>query len=200
MIRVPHARAKRPFGLRGVSSCLVASLALVAAGCVGASDPRARASASGVSSLGAIAPDFTASDVDGKTFRLSDHLGHDVVLLDFWSTICEPCKAEFPHLRALYDDNKSKGLLVVGVAMDGPETVSDVHAFVRRFEIDFPVVTDQDSRIASLYDPKKSMPLSVLIARDGHISVVREGYNPGEEKLVAADVAKELAASAERAQ
>jgi peroxiredoxin len=169
-----------------------ATLAPLGAGCGGATDARAPASAS--SSAGTIAPDFTASDIEGKTFRLSDHLGKDVVLLDFWATICEPCKAELPHLRALYEGNKSKGLLVVGIAMDGPETVADVPAFVRRYELDFPVVTDPDSRIASLYDPKKSMPLSVLIGRTGRVAVVREGYNPGEETLVAADVAKELTA------
>jgi peroxiredoxin len=167
----------------------------LAPGCGGAT-PDAQTPAQSASSTGTNAPDFTASDVDGKTFHLSDHLGKSVVLLDFWSTFCEPCKAEFPHLRALYDDKKSKGFLVVGVAMDGPETIADVHAFVKRFELDFPVVTDDDSRIASLYDPKKSMPLSVLIGRSGKIAVVREGYNPGEEKLVAADVEKELAAPA----
>lgn len=171
------------------------ALTLVASGCGGGGGATAAvAPVSSPSSRGTVAPDFTASDVDGKTFRLSDHLGKDVVLLDFWSTFCEPCKAEFPHLRALYDENRGKGLLVVGVAMDGPETLADVHAFVRRFEADFPVVTDEDSRIASLYDPKKSMPLSVLIGRDGRIVVVREGYTPGEEKLLAADVAKELSA------
>src|SRR5271168_972943 len=106
-------------------------------------------------SAGTVAPDFTAAGVDGKTFRLSDHLGKDVILLDFWSTYCEPCKAEFPHLRSLYDDGRAKGLLVIGVAMDGPETVADVPAFVKRMEVDFPVVVDDDSRIASLYNPKK---------------------------------------------
>jgi peroxiredoxin len=161
-------------------------------GCAGTA-PGPQTAAHSSSPSGTVAPDFTASDVEGKTFHLSDHLGKDVVLLDFWSTFCEPCKAEFPHLRALYDEKKSKGLLVVAVAMDGPETIADVHAFVKRFELDFPVVTDDDSRIASLYDPKKSMPLSVLIGRSGKIVVVREGYNPGEEKLVAADVEKELA-------
>jgi hypothetical protein len=59
-------------------------------------------------------------------------------------------------------------------------------------DIDFPVVVDDDSRIASLYNPKKSMPLSVLIEKSGRIAVVREGYNPGDEKLVAADVTKAL--------
>jgi peroxiredoxin len=139
-----------------------------------------------------VAPDFTARDIEGKTFRLSDHLGKEVVLLDFWSTFCEPCKAEFPHLRAMYDRDKDKGLLVVGVSMDGPESIAEVPAFVRRYGIDFPIVLDDDSRIASLYDPKKSMPLSVLIARDGRIAVVREGYNPGDEKLVATDLARAL--------
>jgi peroxiredoxin len=138
------------------------------------------------------APDFTGRDLDGRTFRLSDHLGKGVLLLDFWATYCEPCKAEFPHLRTLFERNRSRGLLVVAVAMDGPETTADVPAFARRFGLDFPVVADEDSRIASLYNPKKSMPFSVLIDRAGRIVRVREGYNPGDEKLVAADVASAL--------
>ncbi|HEY2514014.1 MAG TPA: TlpA family protein disulfide reductase, partial [Polyangiaceae bacterium] len=59
-----------------------------------------------------------------------------------------------------------------------------------------PVVTDEDSRIASLYNPKKSMPLSVLIDKAGRIVTVREGYAPGDETLVVADVDKALAAAA----
>lgn len=168
------------------------------AGCGSSSGSPAESAASsgGASAAGTAAPDFTGRDVDGNTFRLSDHLGKDVVLLDFWSTFCEPCKAEFPHLRAMYDGEHTKGLLVVGIAMDGPETVADVPAFVHRFDIDFPVVTDEDSRIASLYNPKKSMPLSVLIDKAGRIVAVREGYNPGDEKLVAADVDKALGGAA----
>jgi peroxiredoxin len=169
----------------------VASIFLAACGADAGTGAGAQAP-SGASGTGTQAPDFTARDVDGNTVRLSDHLGKHVVLLDFWATFCEPCKAEFPHLRAMYAEHKSRGLLVVGVAMDGPESVADVPSFVKRYRVDFPVVLDDDSRIASLYDPKKSMPLSVLIGRDGRISVVREGYNPGDEKLVDADVAKAL--------
>jgi len=172
------------------SSLLMAAVALCAACGGGAQAGSGSATAGGPT--GTVAPDFTARDVDGQTFRLSDHLGKEVVLLDFWSTFCEPCKAEFPHLGAMYQKDKARGLLVVGVSMDGPESVADVPAFVKRYGISFPVVIDDDSRIASLYDPKKSMPLSVLVARSGRIIVVREGYNPGDEKLVAADVAKAL--------
>ena len=172
----------------------VALLAIAASLCACGSSSTSAPATEGApaTAAGTLAPDFTGRDVAGKTFRLSDHLGKDVVLLDFWSTYCEPCKAEFPHLRAMYDGQRARGLLVVGIAMDGPETVADVPSFVKRFELDFPVVTDEDSRIASLFNPKKSMPLSVLISRSGRVAVVREGYNPGEEKLLAADVAKEL--------
>jgi peroxiredoxin len=155
-------------------------------------EPEAARGPAQSASTGTVAPDFTAAGVDGKTFRLSDHLGKSVVLLDFWSTFCEPCKAEFPHLRAIYDSEKSKGFLIVGVAMDGPESVAEVPAFVKRYGINFPVVVDDDSRIASLYNPRKVMPLSVLIDRTGTIAVVREGYNPGDETYVQADVAKVL--------
>lgn len=150
-------------------------------------------------SAGTLAQDFTGRDVQGKTFRLSDHLGKQVILLDFWATFCEPCKAEFGHLQDLVARDASKGLLVVGVSMDGPETSADVPAFVKRFGLTFPIVLDDDSRIASVYDPKKSMPLSVLIDRGGRVIAVREGYNPGDEKLVDADVEGALGPKAEGA-
>jgi peroxiredoxin len=180
--------------LRAFAAAAAVAASALALGCTGTGGGPASSSSAngGTAAAGTMAPDFSGRDVSGNTFRLSDHLGKDVVLLDFMATFCEPCKAELPHLRSMYDQNKARGLLVVGVAMDGPETVADVSAFVRRFELDFPVVLDEDSRIASLYNPKKSMPLSVLIDRSGHVTVVREGYNPGDEKLVAADVSKAL--------
>jgi peroxiredoxin len=138
------------------------------------------------------APDFSASELGGKLFHLRDHIGKEVIVLDFWATYCEPCKSEFPHLRSLYQKDRDRGLLVVGVSMDGPETSADVSAFVRRFELDFPIVLDEDSRIARLYNPKKSMPLSVIVDRTGRIAIVREGFSPGDEKLIALDVERVL--------
>jgi peroxiredoxin len=143
-------------------------------------------------SAGSAASDFTARDIEGKTVKLSSHLGKEVVLLAFCATWCEPCVAEFPHLRKLYEANKAKGFVILAVAMDGPETVANVPAFARRNQVNFPMLTDEDSRIASLYNPKKSAPLSVLIDRSGKIAAIREGYNPGDEEFVAQDVAKAL--------
>jgi len=141
---------------------------------------------------GASASDFTARDIEGKTVKLSTHLGKEVVLLNFCATWCEPCVAEFPHMRRMYEANKAKGFIILAIAMDGPETVANVPAFARRNQLNFPMLTDEDSRIASLYNPKKSAPLSVLIDKSGKIVSIREGYNPGDEEFLAKDVAKTL--------
>jgi len=149
-------------------------------------------SSSGSSPTGATASDFTARDVDGKTVKLSAYLGKNPIVLDFWATWCQPCVQEFPHLIKLYDANKGKGLVVLGIAMDGPESVANVAPFARRQQLTFPVLLDDDSHVAAIYNPKKSAPLTVLIDRKGRITKIREGYNPGDEDFLAQDVAKIL--------
>jgi peroxiredoxin len=170
----------------------VALLACVAACAEGGAAGTAGVQSAGVGGNQSVASDFAARDIDGKTLRLSDYLGKQAILLDFWSTFCEPCLAEMPHLRKIYDAQKDKGFVVIAVSMDGPETVADVPSFAKRNGMIFPVVLDEDSHVVQIYNPKKTAPLSVLIDKKGNIFRVREGYNPGDEKLVEADVAKVL--------
>lgn len=175
-------------------SVTVVSLAcsLAVAACGGAQGAGVTNAGEGQRGTGATASDFTARDIEGKTVRLSDYLGKQVILLNFWQTWCEPCVAEFPHLRRMYDENKDRGLVVFGVAMDGPETIANVPAFAKRNQLNFRVLLDEDSHVAAIYNPKKSAPLSVLIDKTGKIAVIREGYNPGDEEYLAQEVAKVL--------
>jgi peroxiredoxin len=174
----------------GLLSLALVSLATGLASCAGATG--SASTSGGFAGNQTLASDFSARDVDGKTLRLSDYLGKQAVLLDFWSTYCEPCLAEMPHLRKIYDEQKAKGFVVIAVSMDGPETVADVPSFAKRNGMIFPVVLDEDSHVAQIYNPKKAAPLSVLIDKTGKVYRVREGYNPGDEKLVEADVLKVL--------
>lgn len=177
-------------------SAALGALALAAViGCGGAGGP-GTGPASPSATQTTSAQDFTGRDIDGKTVRLSDYLGKKVVLLDFWSTYCEPCKAEMPHLRRIYDAHKDKGFVVLAISMDGPETVAEVPSFAKRNGMTFPVVLDEDSSIASIYNPKKSAPLSVLISKSGQLSRVHEGYNSGDEVTLEKHVRELLDASA----
>lgn len=134
------------------------------------------------------AQDVSSKDLTGRSVRLSDYLGKRVVLMNFWATFCEPCKAEFPHLQRLYAEKKDAGFSIVGVAVDGPDTVSDVPAFVQRNGLSFPIWLDEDSSVRAIYNPKSDAPVSVLIDRKGNVRHIRVGYNPGDEVALEAEV------------
>lgn len=64
------------------------------------------------------AVDFDMYTVDGKKVMLSDLKGR-AVYIDCWATWCGPCKAETPHMKALYEHYKDDSrLLLVSISMD----------------------------------------------------------------------------------
>lgn len=138
---------------------------------------------------GGQASDFTLHDTEGRNVALSDFLGNKVVLLDFWATWCVPCEAELPHLERLFETYKDQGFVVLGIAMDGPETLAQVAPFARRYNLSFPVLLDEETKVVGVYNPKRTAPLSVLIDRKGQIARVRSGFSSGDEKLIEEDVA-----------
>lgn len=141
-------------------------------------------------------PDFELSTVDGRSERLSEHLGKEVVLLDFWATFCEPCLAGMPHLDALYRKHRAEGFVVLGIAIDGPDSVAQVKTAASKLGISFPILLDQETRVVALYNPKTSAPYSVLIGRDGRILKKQEGYTTGNAATVEHDIEAALALKA----
>lgn len=146
----------------------------------------------GGKSAGGSAPDFTLPALDGSTVHLSDYKGK-VVLIDFWSTTCDPCLAEMPHLVDLYKANKDKGLVVLAVSLDGPESRAQVASIVHDKEMIFPVLLDEETTVVAQYNPKREMPFSVVVGKDGSIAWKRAGYQPGSEQQIATAVESALA-------
>lgn len=67
-----------------------------------------------------MAPDFSLTDINGKTFTLSSLRGK-VVVIDFWGSWCGWCIKGIPEMKRYYDRYKSK-LEIVGVdCNDTPE-------------------------------------------------------------------------------
>ena len=84
-------------------------------------------------SVGNPAPDFSVTDLDGKTFKLSDYHGK-YVLLDFWATWCGPCVGETPNMKATFDAyGKDPRFAMISLSLD--KEASAPKRFVRSHDI-----------------------------------------------------------------
>ncbi len=63
------------------------------------------------------APDFILRDVEGNNFQLSE-LGHEYVLVLFWSSTCEGCRELLPQLHDWYLSENDYDLEVVAISID----------------------------------------------------------------------------------
>jgi len=143
--------------------------------------------------VGSDAPPFVLKDLEGKEFDLSEYLGKQVVLLDFWSIYCSTCVEEIPHLLSLYEKYAEKGLVVIGVNMDA-YGLPRVKKFIRGFEykITYPVVIDTLKRDVSRSYQVNLLPTTVLIDKTGKIKLKRVGFKKGDEKELFATVGRLL--------
>jgi len=111
------------------------------------------------------APDFTLSNLNGKTVSLSDFRGQ-VVLLHFWATWCVPCRHEMPLLHAL-DRQHIPGLHVLCINVDRNNKTA-VQSFVNEVTPHFQTLLDPAGAVRNRY-AVRGLPTTYLIDSDGKI-------------------------------
>jgi len=124
------------------------------------------------------APQFKLRDINGRTVRLSDYRGK-VVLINFWATWCPPCRAEMPDLVQLQRDYAKQGLQIIGITYP-PETKTRVRRFARSLKVNYPIILGT-REIKARYSSEETLPLTVVINRNGAISDIISGILLPEE-------------------
>jgi peroxiredoxin len=116
-------------------------------------------------------PALELEDMTGQTHRLADYRGK-VVLVNFWATWCEPCRAEMPSIDGLRSalDGKPFQVLAVNLA----EPVSRIEKFMGMMPLHFPLLRDRDGAVAKAWRARL-LPASFLIGRDGRVRYVAYG-------------------------
>ena len=142
--------------------------------------------------FGQPAPDFSATDLDGRPISLQQYRGK-VVLLDFWAVWNGFSIGEVLRVKKIYNTYKDQGFEVIGVSLDTDET--KLRIYLKGNDIPWRQIysgLERQSPLAQRYDVR-SVPTRWLIDRDGkliaheaqHKLISHRGREADLEELIA---------------
>ena len=131
-------------------------------------------------------PGIVKPDIEGKpapALKGAPPTKGKVVLLDFWTSWCGPCRKELPVLEKLHKEFRAKGLVVLG--MNVGEDMETMSKYVATAGLTYPSiqVTAEDDLLKSL--SVNAFPTLILIDREGKVALYEVGAK-GEPALRAA--------------
>ena len=94
-------------------------------------------------------PDFSIPATGEATFRLSDHLGHPVVLYFYPKDNTPGCTTEGEQFRALHKQFAKLGAVVAGVSRD---SIKSHEGFKEKMAFPFPLLSDADEKLCTQFD------------------------------------------------
>ena len=124
------------------------------------------------------APNFALQTLDGEPFSLSEAKGHPVVV-NFWSTWCQPCKIEHPVLMSAAEAYGPNGVHFVAVLYQ--DEASKARAFLNRSGSHWPTLEDPGGRTAIAYGVA-GVPETFFIDRKG--TIVRKVSGPVSQEIM----------------
>ena len=118
----------------------------------------------------------TFAVANNRAAKLSDYKGK-VVVLDFYATWCEPCRAETPRLVQLQKDYGASGLQVIGLNVGGADDRDQVPAFAKEFGIEYPLGFPDDNLVDHYLTDNQDIPQAFVFDRKGDLVKRFIGYS-----------------------
>ena len=113
------------------------------------------------------APDFTLQDTKGVTHTLSAYRGQ-VVIVNFWSVYCAPCRKEMPHMQRAWETLRHQGYRLL--AVNWADSEDAIGKFVDSLPpMDFPLLVGGDKAMMQQWGVG-GLPTTFILNRDGHVT------------------------------
>ncbi len=147
----------------GRFSLSVGILAVVFVGSVSAADDR---TGSGVSQVdfAKVMSDIELSDCYGKPIALEHFADRSIVVLAFLGTECPLAKLYGPRLEELQRSYAERGVVVLGVSSNTQDSLTELTAYMARYQIGFPLLKDVGHRLADAVGATRTPEVFVLDA------------------------------------
>jgi thiol-disulfide isomerase/thioredoxin len=105
-------------------------------------------------------------DIDGRPQALEQWRGK-VLVVNFWATWCAPCREEIPAFMKVQDKWSTRGLQVVGIAIDDADKV---RPYIAELKINYPILVgglDGIELARQAGDRLGGLPFTVVFDRKG---------------------------------
>ena len=143
-------------------------------------------------------PDLSVKLLDGKQVRLSALLEEGPLLVSFWATWCAPCKKEMIFLEEFHQKYNENSFRVLAISTDSPKSMSKVKSYIRAKKYTFLVGIDPNQDIAKKMNALL-MPTTLILNKDRKVSWYHQGFIPGDEKEIEAQIRAVLDLDQEKA-
>jgi thiol-disulfide isomerase/thioredoxin len=135
------------------------------------------------------ARDVTGELLAGGTYDVAQDRGK-VVVVNFWGSWCNPCRAEADDLEQVFQATKAKNVTFVGV---NSRDDRDAAKAFERGRVTYPSIYDQNGAVALKFDVTQvSTPATLILDRQGRIAVgIRKATTVGELQPLVERIAAE---------
>jgi len=113
---------------------------------------------------------------NNQRMTLANYKGK-VVLLDFYATWCQPCRAETPHLVRLQQQYADQGLQIIGLNVGGEDDRAEVPAYAKEFGIQYQMGFPEDEFADDYLSDNQNIPQAFLFDRSGNLVKRFVGYS-----------------------
>lgn len=124
-------------------------------------------------------PDFSMTDLQGKTWTKASLMG-SVYILQFTASWCSVCRKEMPHLEdRVWQAFKGQGVTLLGVDLDEP--AEKVQGLVEDTGVTYPICLDPGGTLFSAVTmPKAGVTRNVVVDREGRIAFLTRLFEESE--------------------
>ena len=131
---------------------------------------------------GTPAPGFELPDDSGKTIRLAELRGRNVVLVFYPGDDTSVCTKQLCAFRDDWGQARARNVEVFGI---NPQNAGKHRGFRQKFSFPFPLLVDRGQRVGRLYHTNGLIVKRTvyLIGPDGVIRFARRGVPPVSEVL-----------------
>ncbi len=117
----------------------------------------------------------TLTGLDDKPVAMDRFRGRPLAV-NFWARWCTPCRDEIPDFVRARAKYKTKGMEVVGIAIE--DKTGPVAEFAKAYEMTYPVVLAGDQGIAlmqAMGNKRAGLPFTVIVDRQGKVVASKLG-------------------------